>query len=351
MPRSLRVAAAWVALCAAPLAAQVAPQTGPSKQGFLFGDVVYAETDLPTGDGFHLGQIVGHASATLSERVLFFGEVSLSFRGSSYLVNVERAILRYDFSDALKLSLGRYHTPISFWNTAYHHGLWLQGSVARPEPVRFGTAFIPVHFVGVMAEGRIPSSPVDYAAGVGNGRSASGVGAQDGGDANTNRAVIASASVRPTGLPGFRVGGGLYFDRIPDGGTGETDERIASGHVVWERGSLDLVAEYIDVSHEPAAGGATSGSSAYYVHAGVRLPGAWRAVMPYARWEDMDIASTDPVFGGVLPDYEAIVAGVRYDLDAPAAIKFEYRRESVFGVDADALYVQASFAIPIGGGS
>jgi hypothetical protein len=216
--------------------------------------------------------------------------------------------------------------------------------------VKFGTSFIPVHFVGAMVEGRLPNTPVHYMGGFGNGRNESGVGAQDGGDANGHRAVIAAASVQPASLLGFRVGGGLYLDRLPDSGTGATDERIWSGHVVWDRGSLDLVAEYIDVSHERGAGGSVA-STAYYLHGGVRLPGAWSAVTPYVRWEEMDVDITDPVLGGVVPDYEAIVAGVRYDLDAPAALKAEYRRERVFGVDRDAVFVQASFAIPIGGQS
>jgi len=349
MSKSLRRALAALVLLGPSASAQV-PQTGPTVQGFLFGDAIFTEADGTAPDGFQLGQIVGHANATLAERVLFFGEVSLTYRSGSYAVNMERAILRYDFSDALKVSVGRFHTPISFWNTAYHHGLWLQGSVARPEAVKFGTSFIPVHFVGAMVEGRLGNTPVHYMGGVGNGRSANGVGAQDGGDANRHRAVIVSASVQPASLLGFQVGGGLYLDRVPDSGTGATDERIWSGHAVWDRGPLDLVAEYIDVMHDPDDG-ASLGSSAYYLHGGVRLPGAWSAVTPYVRWEEIDVELADPVFGGAVPDYQAVVAGVRYDLDAPAALKAEYRREKVFSVDRDAFFVQASFAIPIGGQS
>lgn len=349
MSKSLRHALMALALLAPPVSGQ-APPTGPTVQGFLFGDAVFTEADGTAPDGFQLGQIVGHANATLAERVLFFGELSLTYRSGSYAVSMERAILRYDFSDALKVSVGRYHTPISFWNTAYHHGMWLQESVARPEAVKFGTSFIPIHFVGAMLEGRLPNTPVHYVAGIGNGRSGNGIGAQDGGDANGHRAAIVSASVQPPSLPGFRVGGGLYLDRVPDSGTGSIDERIWSGHAAWDRGALGLVAEYIDVTHDPAGGGSV-GSSAYYLHAGVRLPGAWSAVTPYGRWEEMDVDITDPLFGGVVPDYEAIVAGVRYDLDAPTALKAEYRREKVFSVDRDSFFVQASFAMPIGGQS
>lgn len=358
MRRSIALAVLGLIASTAALTAQLDPallgqgvSTGPTIQGFLFADTRYTATE-GQDPGFRLGQIVGHATASLSEHVVFFGELSLSYRGSGYVATMERAILRYDFNDAVKVSAGRYHTPISYWNTAYHHGLWLQGSVDRPLAVTFGTPFIPVHFVGAMVEGRIPNTPVHYMGGVGNGRSSSGIGAQDGGDANGRRAVILSGSVQPTDLPGLRVGGGAYLDRVPDAGAGETDERILSGHVVWNRGMLDIVAEYIDVSHEPVAGGGTLGSSAYYVHAGVRLSGSLDDFTPYGRWETMDVDPADPVFGAVLPDYEALIVGVRYDVESLAALKAEYRNETFAAGSAAASFIlQASFAIPIGGQS
>jgi len=38
-------------------------------------------------------------------------------------------LIRYDYNDFFKLSFGRYHTPINYWNTAFHHGLWLQTTI------------------------------------------------------------------------------------------------------------------------------------------------------------------------------------------------------------------------------
>jgi hypothetical protein len=82
-------------------------------------------------------------------------------------------ILRFDRSDTLKLSVGRYHTPINFWNTAFHHGQWLQTTVTRPEMIQFGGKLLPVHFVGGLMEGAVPAGGLDlhYQVGVGNGRS------------------------------------------------------------------------------------------------------------------------------------------------------------------------------------
>lgn len=322
--------------------------SGPSLRAFLFGDITYSETEGDAPAGFKVGQTVAHANALLTDRVVFFGELSLTGRDSGYAVEVERAILRYEISDAIMVSAGRYHTPISYWNTAFHHGLWLQQSVSRPDAVRFGTPFVPVHFVGAMAEGRIPNSPVTYLLGVGNGRAENIARAGDAGDANGSRAVVASASLQPTTLPGARVGMSVYVDDVPAESGTAADERILSGHAVWDRGTVEIIGEYLRVRHQPAGAGPASSSDAAFVHAGVRLPGRLRVLTPYARWERTDIADDDVVFTGLLSDYDAIVGGVRYDFSALAALKLEYRREKLGGGEALAsFFIQASFAIPM----
>lgn len=352
MNRSGTLVALLSAVVTMPSAAQTPQTQAPFLQAFLFGDALYSEEEGTVNDGFRLGQMVAHGNATLSDRVVFFGELSITARNSGYGLAMERAIIRYEFSDRLKLSAGRYHTPVSHWNTEYHHGLWLQGSVARPEAVKFGSRYIPVHFVGAMVEGNLQGVPLYYSVGVGNGRGDNIAAAGDGGDINGRSAFVASASIRPRSLFGFRVGGSVYVDRISVGGVEFADEIISSAHVVWKRGRVDAVAEFMNVSHEPVAGGPSESSPAYYLHVGYRLPGEARDFLPYVRYEDIDISAGDVVFTGLLFDYAALVAGVRYDFDDLAALKVEYRSEEFgTGPRLDAFYAQASFAIPVAGGS
>ena len=334
------------------VAGQTPQAQAPFLQAFLFGDALFMLQDAAGPDGFKLGQMVAHGNASLSERVVFFGEISISARASGYVLAMERAIVRYEFNDRFKLSGGRYHTPISYWNTEYHHGLWLQGSVARPEAIKFGSRYIPVHFVGAMLEGNLQAAPIHYSVGIGNGRTEGLAGAGDAGDVNGNRAFVASASVRPRDLFGFRVGGAVYVDRISSGGVEFADEVITSAHVVWDRGRVDASAEFIHVSHEEILSGASGGSPSFYVHVGYRLTGAARYFTPYARYENMDIDEGDAVFATVLSDYEAYVVGLRYDFDSLAALKAEYRNERIAsGSRTDAYVVQASFAVPVAGGN
>ncbi len=345
-----RVTVSLLVLVVSPVGAQVIP-TGPSLRAFLFGDIAYDETEGDSPGGFKVGQIVAHGSAILSDRVVLFGEMSLTARDNGYALEVERAILRYELSDAIKFSAGRYHTPVSYWNTAFHHGLWLQQSVGRPEAVRFGTPFVPIHFVGAMAEGRIPDSPVTYLVGIGNGRGENISRAGDAGDVNGSRAMVASASFQPSSLLGARIGGSIYVDDAPVESGAAADERIVSAHAVWDRGALEIIGEYIRVRHVPAGGGSTSTSDATFLHAGVRLPGRLRALTPYGRWEETNIADDDLVFTGQVSDYDAVLGGVRYDFSELAALKIEYRSEKVSGGEAiGSFIVQASFAIPMFGG-
>src|SRR5262249_52785109 len=96
-----------------------------------FADVNFSGSDQRgTHSGFNEGQFALHFVSALSQKVNFFGEISLTARPDAGLgspaapgfnAEVERSIVRFDQSDRLKVSFGRYHTPINWWNTAYHH--------------------------------------------------------------------------------------------------------------------------------------------------------------------------------------------------------------------------------------
>src|SRR6266852_2183775 len=95
----------------------------PSLQIRGFGDVDFSATDQKgTTSGFNLGQLDLHLASALSHKVSYFAEITFNAHPTDYTVEVERNIIRYDYNDYFKLSFGRYHTPIGYWNTAFHHG-------------------------------------------------------------------------------------------------------------------------------------------------------------------------------------------------------------------------------------
>ena len=310
-----------------------------------FSDIVYVTSDHPTDDnGFELGQFVLHLTSALAKKTAYFGELSATPRKDEFRFEVERSFIRYDYNDAFKISFGRYHTPIGYWNTAFHHGLWLQTTVRRPEQIRFGGELVPVHFIGVIAEGRIPSGTagLGYAAGLGNGRSEILSRAGDAGDPNSNRAWLVQLTARPIVPFGFEAGTSIYRDKLELSNGPSFGEWIGSAHMVWTGESPELLSEYVVVRHEDKVTGTHYDSRAFYVQAAYRLPGEAQFAKPYARYEKIDVASGEPIFS--FPDIQVVTAGIRFDVIALAAFKAEYRNELRDGFGrVNTMLLQTSF--------
>jgi len=327
-----------------------------------FGDVDFAATDdKATHSGFNMGQFILHVSSPLSEKVSVFGETSFTAQATPtatvYNVDVERLLIRYDYNDFFKLSFGRYHTPINYWNTAFHHGLWLQTTIARPEMIRFGGRFQPVHFVGMQAEGNIPSGPLGlgYTVGLGNGRSGNIARPGDGGDVNNNRAWVANLFARPAALNGLQVGGAIYGDLATPSpalaGNPQFRELITSAHVVWTKETPEFLAEFAHVRHRNILTQAEFNNSSAYVQVAYRLPGEAHKWKPYYRFEWSNINPSDPLFSTtiqpspIVNDLTGSTVGVRYDITSLAAFKGEYRHSSRRATDpvVNGFFLQTSF--------
>lgn len=285
-----------------------------------------------TSSGFSLGQFVLHFAGGLAPKVSYFGELSWTASATGYSTEVERSILRYDYNDHLKVSFGRYHTPINYWNTAFHHGTWLHTSISRPEMIQFGGRLIPVHFVGALVEGTVPgtgSLNLNYNLGLGNGRGSIISRPGDAGDVDNNRAWLATLFVRPDWAYGWQVGGSVYRDKIGLGKNLNFGETIEAAHIIYSKEKPELLAEFANIHHERLNGSGTFNSQAWYVQVGYRLPWFEQTWKPYYRYEYIHIPKGDPVFNpstGALPSLAGSLVGLRYDITSYAAIKAEYRR-------------------------
>jgi hypothetical protein len=334
-------------------AAQGLPQS-PLLKLSGFSDIDFAATDQHGAkSGFNLGQFTLHTASALSPKVSVFGELTLTARPDAgtgspsapgFNAEVERIVIRYDQSDYFKVSFGRYHTPINWWNTQFHHGAWLQTTIARPEMTQFGGKFIPVHFVGGLVEGSVPAKGLhlNYNVGLGNGRGSVISRAGDAGDINNNRAWLVNLFVKPDQLFGLQAGGSLYRDKISVGARA-FDEWISSGHVVWAKENPEFIAEFANVNHSEVGRFGSFNSQAYYVQFGYRLPAFEQRWKPYYRWEYIHIPSSDPVFTGV-PSLAGSVVGMRYDITTFSAFKVEYRNQRRPGLPRiNGAYAQTSF--------
>jgi len=295
-----------------------------------FGDVSYLSQDGSNTDGFAIGQVVAHLAASMGNSFSVFGEFSLTAKEDGYKSGVERLIVKYDFSDRYKLSAGRYHTPIGYWNSGFHHGAWLQTTVSRPEMVKFGSKIVPIHFVGALMEGLIPSGKLglDYRLGFGNGRHSNIAEPGDTGDINGDKAWMVQVNAKPTQFYGLNMGLGFYNDEVPLPNGTDVRENTVSAYAAWTKEDPEVILEYLHSRHELIGNSSVSGNvDAWYAQFAYRLPGDRHQWKPYARLERTRVDNSDPLLGTQALDYDGGILGVRWDFNSYAAIKAEYRNE------------------------
>lgn len=319
-----------------------------------FADINWAATSDSKGDsggstsdGFSLGYLVGHVSGSLGGKFSFYSEVTLTQNAESdFFVDVARAFLRYDYNDRFKVSVGRYHAPVTYWATAFHRGMWLQTTIFRPDYIK-DEWFQPDHFNGVVAEGTLVSrAGLGYIAGYGNGReldlrkqsdpSAFGDKSGDTSNVGHHRAEVVRIFARPPQWSGVEYGGALYHDVIAQVYTPGVPEWIASAYVALTRETPEVIAEFSNLRH--TVDGVVYDSRAFYAQVAYR-PTPLPKLKPYARYERAIAASGEPIIFDI-SNWKA-TAGVRYELTDFAALKAEYAHRSPS--QRDGLYVQAAF--------
>ncbi len=335
-----------------PMTALAEGEVSPGLDIIGFFDFTFSDTDTAGATkGFNEGQLALHFTSRLAPQLTFFAETTFTARADAGTGNpsapgfnpeVERAILRYAVSDQLKFSFGRYHTPINWWNTTYHHGLWLQTTITRPEMIKFGGKVLPVHFVGASIEGMrtLQGWEIGYQAGLGNGRGNQIGRAGDAGDINNHRAVTMNLYAKP--LPALSVGLSAYRDQLLVSSS-EFKELITAGYLIWEDGQAEFISEYANIAHRASGSSNYMNQPAYYLQAAYRLPWWNEGLKPYYRYEYVQISSDDAAFSNV-PGLKGHTAGLRYDFSDLAAIKTELRRQQITGKSAgNGGFIQISF--------
>ncbi len=298
----------------------------PSLQIRGFADADFSGTDAKgTTSGFNLGQFDLHLASALSKKISYFAEITVNAHPAEYTIEMERSFVRYDYNDHFKLSFGRFHTPIGYWKTAFHHGAWLETTVDRPFLFKVGGTFTPLHFVGALAEGTIPSGGLGlgYNIGFGNGRGSVISRPGDAGDINNNRAWVVKLFARPAKAYGLELGGSFYRDKISLPTGADYREWIATGYLTWTKGAPEFIGEFSNVNHRNILTQQVANSDAFYAQVGYRLPWFERSVKPYYRFEYTHMPLSEQVFT-YQPQVESI-GGVRYDISSFAAFKLEFR--------------------------
>ena len=277
---------------------------------------------------FSLGQIDLFITSNISEKFKFLTELVFEQGrrgGNSFEEDLERVLLTYSYNDHLNLSIGRFHTAIGYYNTAYPHATWFQTTADRPFVFRLEDqgGFLPVHDVGVSASGLIPSGGLrlNYIAEIGNGRSSHSPlvqPVQNFVDENNHKAVNLALFARPDAVPGLQVGFSAYRDVLFPANSPRIGESIFDAYAVLVRPKFEWLNEALVIRHAPQFSRHFN-TPGFYTQISERF-GAYR---PYFRYQYVNASSAEPAF----PDVglrQGPSLGVRYEASESVAVKLQY---------------------------
>jgi hypothetical protein len=296
-----------------------------------YGDVSWNAKDLAgTTNAFTLGQLNLFITSRLTDKASFLAETVIEAdQGTNeFGIEPERLLFLYSVNDHLNFAVGRYHTGIGFYNTAYHHSALMQTTMRRPFLFQFedNGGILPIHSVGVSATGVISSRlGMHYVAEIGNGRSARtslSNPVQNVTDDNNGKAFNLGLYFRPDAVRGLQFGFSGYHDHVTPLAPPNLTEDIFAGHVVYQTAYFEFLNEAVLLHHVPDSGEADTSIPAFYSQISKRF-GNYR---PYFRYEYLNVPASDLLYSdvGLLHGPRA---GLRYALNESAAFKIEFGRD------------------------
>ena len=324
-----------------------AEQTGaPRLQIQGFADVnLNVSNQRGSHTSFALGQLDLFITSRLSEKFDVLSELIVEAnRRNEFTFEIHRLLLQYTHNDNLRLGVGRFHTAIGFYNTAYHHGSWFQTTANRPFIFSFEGkgGILPLHNVGIQAAGRVPGAPwgLRYVAEVGNGRASRSpldAPVQTAVDENNRKAFNLGLYSRPKSVQGLQAGFSVYRDRLTPDNAPAVSQTIGAGYVVYQNARYESLNEFVMM--RLATNGRVYNTPAFYTQFS-RQFGSYR---PFFRYQYVNVPSDSPLYSDV-GRRNGPALGVRYDVTDYAAFKAQYEHTSRRRLTAlDELFLQFAF--------
>src|ERR1700722_18885181 len=323
-------------------------EVAPRLKLVVFGDVgAQGYTHIP--DTFEFGSMDLFMRARLSDKVSVLGEVLFTAENdNSISPDVERLLLIYHQSDYFTASIGRMHTWVGYYNTAFNKGEFLETTTDRPFMYAFDDqgGVLPMQDIGVNVTGKIPSGKLglNYVVEAGNGRDwvATREPAQNNQDRNNSKAINGGLFMRPEKFSGLQLGFSVRHDNLtlPGPPVGET---IVTAHAVFINSNWEILNEGVFVRHSEA-NIEVADTSAFYTQFSRRF----HAFRPYFRYQYFNAPTDDPVYVNGSPNAYAPLdvttfigrlngpsLGLRWDFTEHSAFKIQYDRFSLRGLDSE----------------
>lgn len=335
-------------------------EVAPRLKLNVFGDMGYSwYNHVP--NTFEFGSLDLFMTARLSNKVSALGEALFVAQSDNSIgVDVERLLLRYRQSDHFMASIGRMHTWVGYYNTAFNKGEFLETAIDRPFIYAFDDqgGILPMQDVGVNLTGKIPSGKLglNYVFEVSNGRGWGGPNvevAQNYQDTNNSKSVNGGLFIRPDKVTGLQMGFSILHDNLSLPGPPAVGETIATVHAVYINNNYEILNEGVLV-RDAESGGPIFHTGAFYS----QFSRAFHAFRPYFRYQYFNANGGDPVYTyvtapneyaplsvtGFIARLNGPSAGIRWDFTDHSALKFQYDRYSLRGLATEnGLTIQFAF--------
>jgi len=298
--------------------------------------------------------------------------VAEKFSGESRL-ELERWWFKHRFNDSFSASLGRFHTPISYWNKKFHHGVNLQDTVDRPFYLEFedDNGFLPIHVVGSKFSGDFwtKNSTISYEVFLANNQKI-----EQEKFVNGNSDVVVSP--QPTNLFGDKIFTSLGFsvnphksplqfsiyaseqpitaDELDYAGLSVVDptvifdQRLLSFDVFGRWQTIDLIAEYLRIETKDLLfNSGTFESSAAYIQFTYKLNSTGKLIL---RTASLDYSDQDPYYQLLsVEEKQRNSIGYKHNFKGFFDIKLQYSRNKFRDISIrndNELLMQVAFFIP-----
>lgn len=271
----------------------------------------------------------------------------------------ERLQLGWGIDKHTRLWFGRVHNPLGYWNTAFHHGSYLQTSISRPGITEFehDGGVLPIHLSGLLVDKDVPLEEgrfsINVAIGAGptleNGELEAMDIASPGGETYHENYTV-RLSYYPQTFENSHVGVFTGFSRIEgDGVLGKEMEQTQSGvYGLMQVGDLQLLgsAFFIENTLKPVVAGPDSSYrfTSAYAQIEYKFNERWTA---FTRAENSKDHDNDPFLASI-PSFvdERQLIGFRFDFFIKHALTLEYRQDHVSAGDIDYAVIQWSALLP-----
>jgi hypothetical protein len=262
-------------------------------------------------------------------RLRFLGEILLSNREKE----IERAQIGWKVGQDATIWAGRFHTPIGYWNTEFHHGAYLQATINRPQITNYEDekGLLPLHAMGALFQSKktLNDGSLNIELSLASGPTLHHEGLEPIPVLRKQRYGKTGGSAKFAWQPGTtsntQIGASVGRFTFPyeDHAADSLSQTVVNGFVNWEHKSWRTLGEIYIIRNNAFEAGARSQSTikSAYLQTEYRVS---QNLLGYLRVENTTAPIADPLISRV-PMFarHSTMVGTRVELGKRFALKVE----------------------------